>query len=110
MAVTDADVLRRMLGERIPENGTALDTMFSDEEITDFLNRGETLNMAAYLGWQAKAAELANLVDTAEGSSKRSMSDLHKQALAQVKYYEGLTGVTLSATHRARVGNVTRPE
>lgn len=110
--MADTDLLRSLLGERIPEGGSASDTMFTDLEIQEFLDRSTAaegdINLAAYYGWVSKAAELANLVDTAEGSSKREMGQLHDNALAQIKYYEGLTGVTVSASRRARVGNITR--
>lgn len=110
MPVTDADRLRRALGERIPTGGSASDTMFSSDEIDDILLQGGSDdNLSAYYGWVAKTAELANLVDTAEGSSKREMGQLHTHALAQVKYYEGLTGITVDHSRHARVGNITRP-
>lgn len=88
MAFTDSDRLRRKIGEVIPADGTASDTMFSVEQITDILTEaGGDLNRAAWLGWQQKAAEYANLVTVSEGNSQRNMSDLYKQAMAMVKHY-----------------------
>jgi len=88
MAFTDSDRLRKKLGEMIPADGTASDTMFSDAQILDMIaEAGGDLNRAAWIGWQQKAAEYANLVTVSEGNSQRNMSDLYKQAMAMVKHY-----------------------
>lgn len=90
MAITDADRLRSMLGEEIPAGGDAASTMFSAEKIDEMItSAGGDLDLAAVSGWQIKAANYADLVDVAEGNSSRKMSDLHKNALAMVKYYRG---------------------
>lgn len=80
---TPSENLRAVLGERIPALGTEADTMFTDAELLDLLAiYGEDAEIE---GWRRKAAEFASLVDTTEGTSKRAMSDLHSQALAQIK-------------------------
>ena len=93
MALGDVDRLRILIGEVIPSDGTEADTMFTDAQIQDFLDRSSTLGLgltkAAVYGWEAKAANYSNLVTVAEGNSSRNMSDLYKAALAMVKTYEG---------------------
>lgn len=91
MALGDQERLRLILGESIPSGGVEADTMFTNLQLQDFLDQAGTLGTpkAAVLGWQAKAAEYANLVDVTEGPSSRAMSDLYKAALEMVKFYEG---------------------
>lgn len=115
MALTDAQRLRSLLGEEIPAGGDASMTLFSDEKIQDMLTAaGGDLALAAISGWQVKAAHYADLVDVAEGNSSRKMSDLHKNALAMVKYYTGGGedggGVTPSVGPRnVVIGTISRP-
>lgn len=92
MAVTEENRLRKLLGESIPTGGTAADTLFSDEEISDLLSRHTTVENSLGEGWEMKAAALADLVTTVEGSSQRKLSDLHDHAIAQAKYYRGGSG------------------
>lgn len=88
--LTDVDRLRRLLGEAIPVGGSDADTLFSNAEVDDLLARGGgDLNLAAALGWEAKAAEFANLVSVAEGSARKELSDLRGNALAMVKHFRG---------------------
>ncbi len=110
MAFGDKDRLRQILGEAIPADGSEGDTMFTDAQIDDFLAQsGNDLTKAAVLGWQVKAAEYANLVDVAEGNSSRAMSDLHKNALAMVKYYSDDTSYGPGGTNRTVViGDIAR--
>lgn len=96
---TNAEIVRQKLAETIPNGGTAADTMFSDAEITDLLSRnGDDVDKAVYEGWGIKAANFAGFVDSAEGTSKRSMSDLHQHALRMANSFNssgtGSTGVT----------------
>lgn len=87
MALTEIQRLRQALGESIPAGGTQSDTMFTDVEIQDFLDRASGLDpvadWAAYFGWVAKAAALANLVTTREGQSQNNFSDLHDAAIKE---------------------------
>ncbi len=107
MALTAAEQLRQILGERIPPGGSDSDTLFSDDEIMDFLTRaGDDQSKAAFAGWLAKAAELSNLVDTAEGPAKDNLSQLHAQALKQVTLYQQLSGGGAGRTH---IGVIRRP-
>ena len=108
MALSPAERLRKLLGEVIPDDGSDADTLFKDDEIDDLLSSNDgNIDRAAFEGWKQKAAELAALVTTAEGNSTRMMSDLHKNALAMVRQYEGLaTGPTAG---RTRIGRISRP-
>jgi hypothetical protein len=105
MAATDAEVLRERLGESIPSGGSDADTGFTDQQITDLLARNSTLNKAVEEGWQIKAAKYADLVDTAEGTTKRDFSDLHQNALRMAASYGDSGG---GATARTRVHKIKR--
>lgn len=108
MALTDSERLRQLLGERIPPGRTAEDTMFSEEEIEAFLDKGAgVIEAAAYYGWQAKAAELSNYVNVIEGNSSREMGELHRQALRMVTQYAGF--VPAPGRGKAVVGRIRRP-
>lgn len=107
MALTDADRLRGLLGEPIPEGGSADETLFSDTEIQDLLiQAGGNLDRAAYEGWRNIAAHWAQLVNTADGNASRAMSDLHDHALKMVALYaRSSSGPTEG---RTRIGRITR--
>jgi hypothetical protein len=108
MALTAVEQVRLKLGERIPDGGSAADTLFSDEEVQLFLDQGVgNVDAASYYGWLAKAAEYANLVNTSEGNSARTMSDLHQHALNQAKLYEGAAG-SVSGGNRVRIRPLVR--
>lgn len=111
MALTSHAQLRLLLGERIPEGKTGFDTMFSDEEIDEFLAKGagmpSPIEAAAYYGWQAKAAELSNYVNVIEGNSSREMGELHRQALRMVQQFAGF--VPAPGRGKAVVGRIRRP-
>jgi hypothetical protein len=85
MAMTDTERLRALLGETIPVGGSASDTLFSEDQVDDLLTRHGSVEAAESEGWRQKAAALATLVDTTEGSSTRKHSAAHKAALAQVR-------------------------
>lgn len=100
--------IRRLLGERIPSGGTADDTLFSEDEIKEFFVLGEeNVNKSVYQGWLAKAAELSNLVDTAEGNYSRKFGQLLEHANAMVKYYGRISGG--DPLVRTRIGTIHRP-
>ena len=80
---TDSERVRQFLGEVIPSGGSENDTMFTNVQIEDLLLQADgDVDAAVLSGWRQKAAEFAELVDVQEGTSKRAMSDLHKNALA----------------------------
>lgn len=109
MALTDAERLRQMLGESIPPNNSDTDTLFSEREIDDFLERvGGDLNAAAYHGWVAKAAIYANMADIQEGTSREALSDLHEAAMRQVDRWGKITGLVPGLSRHIRIGKVVR--
>jgi hypothetical protein len=92
MAMTEEERLRAFLGESIPSGGSASDTLFTSDQIEDLLTRYGSPEVARREGWELKAAALATLVTTVEGSSQRKLSDAHKAALNQVKTLGGASG------------------
>lgn len=107
MALTDVTRLRDLLGEPIPDGGTEDDTLFTDERLRDFLLLANNdVERAAFEGWRAKAAQLANLVDVTDGNASRKMSDLLDNAEKMVRYYQrSSTGPTEG---RTRIGRIVR--
>lgn len=107
MALTDSQRLRALLGEDIPANGAATDTLFTDEEILDFLDQTTgNVERAAYEGWRVKAARLANLVDTTEGNSQKKFSQLLDNANDMIKLY--LRSSSGPTEGRTRIGRARR--
>jgi len=101
------DRTRALVGESIPVGGTAANTMFSDEDIADFLEAGGNDPFAAaYWGWMEKAANYANLVNVNEGNAARELSDLHRQAIRMADRYVGY--VPTPSRGRARMGKIVR--
>lgn len=104
--------LRALLGEAIPVGGSDEDTMFTDEEIEDLLEKGGEANeefpleAGAYYGWLEKMANFANLVTVNEGNASRELTELHRNAQRMVDRYIGYA-VTPSRG-RARLGRIGR--
>lgn len=107
MALTDAERLRQMLGESIPEGGTDEDTLFTNEQIADFLVRGTTLEHAAYHGWVAKVADLANLANTTEGQSRLDMGKLSENAEERLKFFQAAAELG-SSDRRVKIKTLRR--
>ncbi len=107
MPMSDADRLRGLLGEDIPDGGSASDTLFRDEEIQRFLDDNPDIDRAAYEGWKVKAARLSNLVDTVDGNIARKFSQLLDNANDMVKIY--LKASDGPTEGRTRVGRAVRP-
>lgn len=107
MAIEESDRLRQLLGESIPDGGSAADTLFKDHEIEDLLERGlGDAEIAAYEGWRVKAAKLSSLVDNTEGNVQRKFSQLLSNAEKMVKMY--LRSSSGPTEGRARVGRIKR--
>jgi hypothetical protein len=85
--------IRLKLGEPIPEGGTDSDTLFSDVQVDNLVDKHGSVDEALGEGWQIKAGLLAGLVDVAEGGSKRNLSSLHQNALRMAEVY-GFTEAT----------------
>lgn len=98
--------VRELIGESIPQGGGEADTLFTDLQVQAWIDSTSSTDSAVVLGWKAKAARYADLVDTSEGTSKRAMSDLHEHALKMIQYYDGTAGGTTSG--RTRVHKLTR--
>jgi hypothetical protein len=104
---SSADQLRALLGESIPVGGTAADTMFSDDEIDDFLELGfSDVRAAAYHGWIEKAANYVALVNVNEGNAARELGELLGHALRMSDRYVGY--VETPSRGRARMGRIVR--
>lgn len=111
MPLTQGDKLRQLLGEQLPDGGTAADTLFTDDEIAELLSGisegdEEGMERAAYAGWRVKAAKLSNLVDTTEGNVSRKFSQLLDNALDMLKTYSRASGGATEG--RTRVGRARR--
>jgi hypothetical protein len=106
MSLTQDERLRELLGEEIPDGGSAGDTLFTDRQIEDLLEQYPDLDRAAYEGWRRKAAKLSNLVDTTEGNSQKKFSQLLSNANDMVKLY--LRSTSGATEGRSRVGRLRR--
>lgn len=102
LAVT---ALRMKIGERIPVGGTADDTMFSEAELQAIIDNNSTPDGAALEAWEAKRAELANLVNVTDGAASRAMSDAFAHAEDMVVYY---SRKTTGRAGRTRIGKIIR--
>lgn len=70
--------------------GEPNDTDPYTDAFIDSLLSSVTINGASLHIWREKAASLADLTNVTEGSSSRSLGDLHSKALMMVKMYEEL--------------------
>ena len=93
--------VREMIGEP-----AEADSMFTDNQITSWVNTNGSLEAAALQGWRAKAANFANLVNVTDGAASREMSDLLDNALAMIKLYTSLAKGPSAG--RTRVGKIVR--
>ena len=85
MATTEQiDQLRRMIDDRNTPY------TYSDDELNDRL-LGYSLETVASVIWGEKAAGYADMVNMTEAGSSRSLSDLHKNALAMSSHYARLS-------------------
>src|SRR5690349_10376260 len=102
---TRVTALRMTIGERIPAGGTADDTLFSEEELLAIINNTSTPDGAALMAWEAKRAELSNLVNVTDGAASRALSDAFEHANEMVIYY---TRKTNGRSGRTRLGKIVR--
>jgi hypothetical protein len=103
--LTDEQLLRVFLGERVPTGGTDADTFFSDDEIATLLATSQYgVEGAAVIGWAAKAGEFARLIDINESGGQRTLSQKFRQANTQLAYYQSLVNQKVAvATTSGRV-------
>jgi len=104
MATVPELYLRQLIGESIPPGGAAEDTFFTEEEITDLLERNSSVVQAAAAeGWAMKAAEYVQFVDVEESGSIRRMSQLYRQAYQMAQYYAQKADAANAAVGAPRV-------
>lgn len=110
MAATqdDATSLRAMLGEQIPPGGSAADTMFTDDQITAWLQGAKSLDEAALFGWRAKLATFAGMVNVTDGAASRELGMLFENAQRMVDMYSDIITGKASRPGRTRVGKIVR--
>lgn len=100
--MTELELLRGMIGERIPRNGTEMDTNFLDTELQDILTYAQNrLNLAAAICWGMKAAFYADLVDMRESGSERKLSQLNRNAREMEKLYRTQANIDEEAFNAA---------
>jgi hypothetical protein len=56
------------------------------------IDAADSMNSAAIIVWEGKAASAASYVDTTESGSSRKMSQVYDQALRMVAHYRDLAG------------------
>lgn len=101
----DISLLRRYVNEL--ENVDP----WTDEYLGTVIDASPDLHTAASTIWTEKAAAYADLVDVQEGSSRRSLGDLHEQALSMRKIFAGDdgTGAGPESFRAARTRPIERP-
>jgi hypothetical protein len=105
---TEAEItsVRMKLGESIPPDGDEDDTLFTNDQITLWIDDTDTLNHALVEGWEAKLAHWANLVNVVDGAAAREFSDLMDHAKYMINHYrEQILGPGYG---RSRVGKIVR--
>lgn len=102
MATTqDIAELRRLIAEPTQDP-------YTDEELSRRLDGVDDPRKLASDIWTEKAARYAELVDIQEGSSRRSLGDLHEQAIAMARQYS-LDLDAVPGFRRARTRPIVRP-
>lgn len=100
--------LRGLLGETIPEGGTASETLVTEQQLQAWLTASNNdMNRAAYKGWVWKMAHWANLVNVTDGAAIRNLGDLMAHGETMVKMFARLT--ENPSRNRSRVGKISRP-
>jgi hypothetical protein len=86
---------------------------YSDEQIDSIIEEyGGNLDAASAAIWRMKAGRYADLADVQEGSSRRSLGDLHEQALNMARTFAdtAVSGGALSGGMRpGRTRAIERP-
>lgn len=90
----------------LPED--AADYGWTRDYIGGLLDDGISGNPLLVKFWKKVSTDTSSLVDMSESGSSRSLSQIHKNAMDQVKFYQGIidkeTGATSTATGiRSRV-------
>lgn len=86
MALTEEDLqvaqLKNLIGGAIGE--------YTDSQLWNMIQTGGTMNSIAARVWSEYAASTAVLVTVSEGSSRRQLGDLFKQAQSMAQYFRSL--------------------
>ena len=61
--------------------------VYTDERLSEIIDAGGSVARAAATIWTGKAGKAANLVDVAEGSSRRSLSDVWEHAIKMAQHW-----------------------
>jgi hypothetical protein len=102
MATTDQiSQLRILIAEPTADN-------YSDEVLGAAIDAAGNVKGAAADIWLGKAAQSAGLVNVSESGSSRSLSDLHKNALAMAKQLGAEEEESVSDATGIRIRRITR--
>jgi hypothetical protein len=90
------------------------ETRYSDAQIDEIIEAyGGNTDAASSAIWRMKAGVYADLADVQEGSSRRSLGDLHEQALAMANTFAGQAasggGVGVGGMRPGRTRPIERP-
>jgi hypothetical protein len=112
--VADIDRLRMMLDEEIKSGQTEADTGFTDAQLLEIIDTEPNMKLAAAVGWSIKAARAASLVDVAESGTTRPLSQRHKNAVLQARFYmdagaKELGDQTNAIRVAGRIASLVRP-
>lgn len=84
---------------------------YTDEALSDRLDLASSVQSLASIIWSEMAASYASMVNVSESGSSRSLSDLHKNAIAMAKYFsdnDPTTPGTGEAVRGVRMHRLTR--
>lgn len=101
-SVEDIETLRRITNEPGIEN-------YSDEAMSDYIDAAGSVDGAAAIIWEEKAARASNLVNIAESGSSRSMNQIYQNAVDQAKFYQGKITTEGETSTAPFVTQITRP-
>ena len=94
--------LRKLLDERIPEDGSDADTRFSDADIDELLIDATNIYEAAATGWTMKAAmfqrELGQIESYSVGQERYDMRKLEDMVNYALKMAETYSRMVASST------------
>jgi hypothetical protein len=86
---------------------------FSDAAIDDLIEAWDgNLDAASAAVWRQKAGRYADITDVQEGSSRRSLGDLHEQAINMAKTFAdqaAASGATIGGMRPGRTRAIERP-
>ena len=87
----DIATLRRITNE--PGND-----QYTDEALSAYLDAEGSVDAAAAVIWEEKAARASNLVNVSESGSSRSLNQIYSNALEMAKFYSGRANDTVESS------------